>query len=384
MHRSALGLAVSFLLALVVACAPAAPSPTPPPPKPTEAPKPAPQPTPAPAKPAAPPTAAPAKPTEAPRPAAKPEDLKIPRPSGALTLKVGHPSTISFYDLPTQITHERLKADGWTIESVQFTRTDLNTQALSQGTVQLAISQLLDPLRVIERGGKIAWLMENNGGEFVMIAKNEIKDCKELEGKRFAIHGDTATTSLATKKYLENDCKVKANILVIPGGENRIVALRNDQIDATLVQLADWLNLDAQTPGRFHVIPTGGLYNISGAGLWANVEWLDKNREVATAYVAETLKTFRMIHANPKLLEEAVSKYVPDTPKEAIPRAIQAYREVIGAWPQNGGTPQMLDLAINFFTPLGELKPGLESAKLVRGDVLENALAMVGKVPSSR
>ena len=140
---------------------------------------------------------------------------------------------------------------------MEFTRTDFNTRALAQGTVQVALSQVLDPLRVIQGGGKLTFLMENNGGEFVLIAKRELKDCKALDGKRFAIHGDTATTSLA-KLWLLNECKVNPNVMIVPGGENRIVALQNNQIDGTLVQMADWLNLDAQR-GKYHIIDTGGV-----------------------------------------------------------------------------------------------------------------------------
>src|SRR5262245_47746686 len=184
-------------------------------------------------------------------------EVEVPKPKGNLNIQLGHPSTISFYDVPNEITHERLNKQGWNLKSVEFTRTDLNSQALAQGTVQLAVSQILDPLRAIEKGGKIAFLMENNGGEFVMIAKSEIKDCKGIDGKRFAIHGDTAPVALAGRLWLINECKIKPNVMIIPGGENRIVALQNNQIDATIVQLGDWLNLDSQKPGQFRIIETG-------------------------------------------------------------------------------------------------------------------------------
>ncbi|MBI4492062.1 MAG: ABC transporter substrate-binding protein [Chloroflexi bacterium] len=382
-------LLVAFMLAFsAIACAPAAPpSPTAAPLKPTEKPaataapaKPAEKPA---AKPAA--TAAPAKPAEKPteQPAIRPEDLKIPKPSGNLSLKVGHPSTISFYDVPTQITHERLKKDGWSIESVQFTRTDLNTQALAQGTVQVSIALSVDPLRVVEKGGKIKWLTENTPGEFVMIARKDIARCEDLSGKKFAIHGETSGTSLSAMKWIKDVCKASPTIIVVPGGENRIVALRNEQIDATLVQLADWLNLEAQAPGKFHVIVSGGPFNISGSGFWVNVDWLEKNRELATAYVAETLKTYRMIYATPKLLEDVVVKYVPDTKPEVVPATVKAYLG-IGAWPRNGGDTSMLKETIQFFTERDELKPGMEASKLVESSVLENALKIVGKVAGVR
>ena len=282
-------------------------------------------------------------------------EVEVLKPRGNLEIKLGHPSTISFYDMPAVMTQERLNSHGWNIKSVEFTRTDLNVQALAQGTVQIANSQVMDPVRAIQKGAKLFFVMENNGGEFVMVAKNE--DCKDTDGKKFAIHGEAATTSLAVKLWLLNDCKVKPNIMVVPGGENRIVALQNNQIDATLLQLGDWLNLDSQAPGRYHIIRTGSLFNISGSSFWANAEWLRKNEEVATAYFAELLKSFRMVHANPKIMEPVVAKYLPDMPKHIIAPTIKAYLEVVRAWPQNGGDTSILDEPIAF-VPKRAARPG--------------------------
>jgi ABC-type nitrate/sulfonate/bicarbonate transport system substrate-binding protein len=310
--------------------------------------------------------------------------VEVLRPKGNLEIKLGHPSSISLYDLPAVLTHERLNSNGWNTRSVEFTRTDLNVQALAQGTVQMSNSQVMDPVRATQKGAKLAFIMENNGGEFVMIAKSDIKGCKEIEGKRFAIHGEAATSSLAVKLWLLNECKVKPNMMVIPGGENRIVALQNNQIDATLVQLGDWLNLDSKAPGRFHIIKTGNLFNISGASFWANMDWLRKNEEVAIAYVAELLKTFRAVHANPKILEPLVAKHLPDMPKNIIPAAIKAYIEVVRAWPQNGGDTSILDDTVKFFTDNGELKSAVNTKELVEPKILAAALSKVGKVPGAR
>lgn len=311
-------------------------------------------------------------------------EVEVLKPRGNLDLKLGHPSTISLYDMPAVMTRERLNSHGWNVSSVEFTRTDLNVQALAQGTIQVANSQVMDPVRANLKGAKLLFVMENNGGEFLMIGKNEIKDCKDTDGKRFAIHGEAATTSLVAKLWLLNDCKVKPNIMVIPGGENRIIALQNNQIDATIVQLGDWLNLDAQAPGRYHIIKTGNLFNISGASFWATEDWLRKNDEVATAYFAELLKTFRMVHANPKILEPVVAKYLPDMPKNIIAPAIKAYIEVVRAWPQNGGDTSILDDTVKFFSQNGELKSGINTKEMVEPKIVANALNKIGRVPGVR
>jgi ABC-type nitrate/sulfonate/bicarbonate transport system substrate-binding protein len=311
-------------------------------------------------------------------------EVEVLKPKGNLEIKLGHPSSISLYDMPAVMTRERLNSNGWNVQSVEFTRTDLNVQALAQGTIQIANSQVMDPIRANQKGAKLVFLMENNGGEFVLVGKNEIKDCKDTDGKRFAIHGEAATTSLAAKLWLLNDCKVKPNIMVIPGGENRIVALQNNQIDATLVQLGDWLNLDAKAPGKYHIIKSGNLFNISGSSFWANVDWLRKNEDVAVAYLAELLKSFRMVHANPKILEPVIAKNLPDMPKNIIAPAVHGYLEVVRAWPQNGGDTSILDDTVKFFTDNGELKTAVNTKEIVDAKILAAALSKIGKVPGAR
>jgi len=247
-------------------------------------------------------------------------EVEVLKPKGNLEIKLGHPSTISLYDMPVVLTHERLNKNGWNVKSVEFTRTDLNVQALAQGTIQFANSQVMDPVRAIQKGAKLAFLMENNGGEFLMIAKNEIKDCKDTDGKRFAIHGEAATTSLAAKLWLLNECKVKPNIMVIPGGENRIIALQNNQIDATLVQLGDWLNLDSQAPGRYHIIRTGGLFNIAAPVIGPTSSGCEKTRRSRPIIALSCLRAFGWCMRTPRFSSRWLQSIFPICPNTSSPR----------------------------------------------------------------
>src|SRR5262249_16764032 len=86
------------------------------------------------------------------------------------------------------LTHERLNKNGWKVKSGEFARTDLNVQALAPGTIQVANSQVMDPMRDSKR----RQASFSDGEQWRRIshdAKNEIKDCKDIDGKRFAIHG---------------------------------------------------------------------------------------------------------------------------------------------------------------------------------------------------
>ena len=77
-------------------------------------------------------------------------EVEVLKPKGNLEIKLGHPSSISLYDMPAILTRERLNRNGWNVSSVEFTRTDLNVQALAQGTIQFANSQVMDPVRATQ------------------------------------------------------------------------------------------------------------------------------------------------------------------------------------------------------------------------------------------
>ena len=105
---------------------------------------------------------------------------------------------------------------------------------------------------------------------------------------------------------------------------------------------------------------------------------------MAIAYIAELLKTFRMVHANPKILEPMIAKHLPDMPKHIIAPAIKAYIEVVRAWPQNGGDTSILDDTVKFFTENGELKSAVNTKEIVDSKILAGALSKVGKVSGAR
>jgi ABC-type nitrate/sulfonate/bicarbonate transport system substrate-binding protein len=359
---------------VVVACTPAAPAPTAAPTaapaaKPAEASQPA----------AAP---APAAPVAKPAAAARPEDIVIPKPSGQLNLKVGHPSTLGPGDAPTYITHERLRQAGWQIEDVHFAGPQLNATALSEGAVPLSVAQYSFVLELVQRQNTIRYLMENNPGEFVLIARQDLATCQGLNGQRLAVQVPAGAFYTGLQRWLAA-CGSSANNLVIPGGENRVVALMNGQIEATQVQLADFLDLDARTPGRYTIVDTGDLYLMSGAAMWANKAWLENNQEIATAYVAETLKTFQMIADNPQLLENAIRTWVQDAEPAATEQLVTAYRKQ-GFWPVNGGSTTILAETIRRFELFGILQPGLTVESTVDPVPLQRALGIVGQVPGSR
>ncbi len=312
---------------------------------------------------------------------------KVPKPSGNLSFKIAETAHVSFSRLPAQVTRDRLNTKGWKIEVVKLRGTDLLVEAVSSGVVQFARFQILNALRSVQKGAKLSLLVEDRPGEFVMIARKEISQCDGLNGKRFAAHSRRSPYTVMSLKWMKDTCGAKPNMLFISGGENRVIALMNGQIDSTMVQLSDWINLNQQRPGEFPILMkfSEELPGLLGGVLVANRTWLAKNKDVATAYVAEILSTARGIASDSKPLEEAARKYQSKTEVKAFPLTYKTYKKDLGGFPQNGGlTSARIQASIDLFTELKLIKPGLTVDKVSNLNILEGALKIIGKASGKR
>lgn len=383
-------LAFTVAFALAAACAPATPSPTAVPAKPAATTAPAkPAATAASAKTEAKPAASPAAKTEA-KPAASPaaspaaKDVTVPKPSGGLAVKLGDTAALSYSDLGFALTADRLNKEGWKLERISFAQTELSVEALAKGDVSVTnvASNLI--MSAIQKGAKIAMIADAQANEWVVISKSELKGCADLNGKKVAYHSEGAVSTTMLKVWVDETCKGTPNYLVIAGSENRAVALANGQIDATPLKMSDWVKINLQNPGKFHLLTSfaEGLKDLSSEPYAINLDWLGKNRDLAVAWLAETLRTHRMMDANPKLLEEAAPRLLEEkiAPNE-LAEAIKAYQS-INMFPVNGGlTKQKVEGTIKFFSGRGGVAPGGTVEQMANFSVLDGALAIVGRVP---
>ncbi len=374
--------AAFVILAIATACAPAAPpAPTAAPPKPAATAAPTAQPA---TSPAASPAAKPAASPAATQAAARPEDIKVPKPSGNLNIKLGDTAALTYSDLGFALTAERLNKEGWKLERLSFAQTELSVEALAKGDVQFTNVASNLVMAAIQKGAKVTMVANAQANEWVVVSKADLKKCEDLNGKRVAYHSEGAVSTTMLKTWITATCKGTPQYLVIAGSENRAVALMNGQIDATPLKTSDWVRINAEQPGKFHLLVSfaEGLADLATEPYATNVDWLQKNRDVAVAFFAELLKTHRMLASNPKLIEEAAPRLLEEKidPK-ALPEAIRAY-QAIDIFPVNGGlTPKKVEGTIKFFEESGVLQPGLTVDKVADLSVLEDALKIVGRIP---
>jgi NitT/TauT family transport system substrate-binding protein len=308
-----------------------------------------------------------------------PADIRIPKPAGNLTIKISHPTTaFSFNALAALITHDRLRADGWTIQDSMLTNGELAVAAVADGTTNIGEGTIAQALVAAQTGKSLKWLVGENPTEFVIISKAEIQRCEDLNGKIFAINSAGSQYTAMSNQYMAA-CNAKpASTLTISGGDVRIVGMQNGQIDATYVQLPDWVTLNQQAPGKYRILVNFAESNkaVSGAAFYANGAWLAANRAVAIAYVAELLKTNRMTDRDPSLISAAAAKHMPNL--KFVPEMIEAYRG-LGWWPVNGAlTREAAAGSIKFYEDTKVLPPGVTVDQVVDFGIIEEALKLVG------
>lgn len=314
-------------------------------------------------------------------------ETRLPKPSGNLNIKIAETSGDSFSRLPARVTETRLNGEGWKIETVRLKGTDLIVEAVSSGIVQLARSQILDVLRAVQKGAKISLILEERPEEFIVIARKGITKCNDLNGKIYAIHSTSSPYAVTSAKWMADRCGAKTKTIVIAGGENRVAALMNGQIDATFVQLSDWINLNRQRPGEFPIVMkfSEELEGLMGGVMYANIPWLEKQRELATVYLAEVLLDIRKVATDPKPLEEVAKRYQTEEEFKTFPQTYEAYMRDLGGLPQNGGlSRERVQSSIELFTGLGLIKPGLTAEQVANMSVLDGALKKIGKVSAKR
>jgi ABC-type nitrate/sulfonate/bicarbonate transport system substrate-binding protein len=332
------------------------------------------------------PPAAVNQPAAAPAPVSQATETRVAKPNGNLAFKIGYSTDMQFVYLPIVITAERLNQAGWQIEHAFFAQTEVNTEAVAKNAVQLAFSASFSALQATQQGTRIPMVMEPVINAWTLVSRRELNTCEDLNGKRVAHHSEGAVNTAMVKTWVASTCRGTPNFMVIASSPGRANALMSGQIDATTLYLSDWIRVDLEQPGRFHVLKyfSEGVPDLSADMVIGNEDWLEKNRDVAVAFLAELLTTHRMLATNPRMLEEAGQRLVPELDANVLSQMIKAYQDIT-AFPKNGGlTPAKAAGTIRFFTDAGLLKPGLTIEQVSNLGPLNDALAIVGSVPGAQ
>lgn len=284
-------------------------------------------------------------------------------------------------DVPSLMAHELLTAQGYTIEVTAFTSADVETAALMQGALDIANGSMRTIWLGIGKGGNARTLMEQVADAWLLVAKLEIKTCGDLTGKRIAFTSSSSLNHALFDAYTQEYCPMlDYKPLLISSSENRAAALVAGELDASPLELADWIQQQEKAPDRFHVLFNFGqeMPELKTTGVYAHRAFSEQQPEAVRDYIRALLTVHRAIKDNPADLNKAAVKYLHLDPKTAETIA-QEYL-ALNLWDVNGGlTRGDVQYSINFFTKTKSIPEGLTVDAVADLSYLNEVLDEIGR-----
>lgn len=215
-------------------------------------------------------------------------------------------------------------------------------------------------------------------GDFVrmfwtLVGKNNIKSCEDLDGVRFGLHSPGGVSTAIFKSWFQQNCpdSIKPKIVYVEGSPNRFQGLLAGQLDATMLEVDDTLDLPAD---RFGIMVNFSkeLPEIEANTIYANDTFLKDHPDVAVNLLAAMSELAKEINADPSVMAGLIKKYKPELAKNADSIA-QAY--VDGDVFIEDGSMSMADLTktIELYQGAGAIKPGLTAEDIADRQYLEKA-----------
>jgi NitT/TauT family transport system substrate-binding protein len=252
---------------------------------------------------------------------------------------------------------DALNKNGYKIETQVLDQSELVTEGVSSGDFAFGSGANNSVLAAVEKGAKIKIVVTRVNNEWTMYAANSITDCAGLGGKNLAIHSQGAVSTAMVKNYVNTKCKgTEPNYVVIEGSPNRVAALLANQIDASPLELADAITIDAQASDRYHLLASfaADLPDLQTTSIYLNTDWATENPGSAVAMIKALLEQHRKIDGDPAYLKQIAQQFTGDSINaDTIDAATKKYVD-LKMFPTDGGLTQAnVDYTAGFFGPDG-------------------------------
>jgi len=281
------------------------------------------------------------------------------------TVRVALGDVVSEETLAFIIALERAKERGLDYELTSFAEEELAIQAIVSGQADVGIGT---PYSIIQKTKvPLRALFQISSLVFFPVVSTEYKSWQDLNGEPFTFHArGTATEAygdvIATREGIEFGQRS-----YVPGSQNRVIALLNGTINATILDLSNKNKVLEQAPDKFHVLP-GIDEKVSDEVLFANEEWIDNNMEAATILVEELMKLWREMNADPSIVEKerAARNLLADQPEEVLEEVPEYYEEGVeaGLWNPDGANAELARADFAFYVDAGQLEGPADSLKV--------------------
>lgn len=285
-------------------------------------------------------------------------------PAAAQPVQVALSDALAVDTIVVVIALERAKEKGFDYKLTSFAKEDLAIQAVISGQADIGIAT---PYAVMQKTkGTIKNLAQvSRLVFFTVVDKSAYKSWKDLNGQPITFHARGSGTEAIGNIMAKRQGITFGQRNYIAGSENRIVALMNGQIKATILDLANTNLLMQKAGDRFAVLP--GLDNpASDDTLFARTAWIEKNPQKVDLVVEEFVKLWDEMEKNPGVIEQERAKrgLLKDLPKEVVEETPKFYAMAVKAGVFKMGGLDAAKADLEFYAEAGQLQGPLESLKV--------------------
>jgi NitT/TauT family transport system substrate-binding protein len=280
-------------------------------------------------------------------------------------VRVALGDVVSVETLAFLIALERAKEKGLDYELTSFAEEELAIQAIVGGQADVGIGT---PYSIIQKTKvPLRNIFQVSTLVFFPVVSTEYKSWKDLNGQPFTFHARGTATEAYGNVIAAREGIEFGQRSYVPGSENRVVAMTNGTIKATILDLSSKNLLLKQAPDRFHVLP-GIEDKVSDEILFANENWIKEHGDAATTLTEELLKLWREMNKDPTVIEKerAARNLLSDQPAEVLSEVDSYYKEGVeaGLWNTEGASEKLAKDDFAFYVSSGQLEGPADTLKV--------------------
>jgi NitT/TauT family transport system substrate-binding protein len=277
---------------------------------------------------------------------------------------------------------KRAEKRGVEVEVSYLQSEDIAAQAVVSGQADIGVGT---PYALIQKvKAPIRMFYQMSQLRFHPVVNAEFyKDWKDLDGADIAVHGRGSGTEAIMQLMAKENGIEYNSVSDVPGSGVRAGALLEGRINASIVDYERRRLLEREAPGKFVFLPLPEI-NATDEALYANVNWLESEKEAVAILVEELINTWREINKDPSKIADLREKYnvLPDIEQVEVDELVPAFTQgvKIDLYPDNGASEAAVKEDFVFYTTSGSLEGDPDELKVEDYWYLEPVNAAVEKL----
>jgi ABC-type nitrate/sulfonate/bicarbonate transport system substrate-binding protein len=277
----------------------------------------------------------------------------------------------AFYQEAVERANEKYGYEG---EWVELTGSEVAVAGIASGEFHFGAGVAATVMAAQqEQDAQVTFIADFMRMLWTMTGKSDIEGCDDLDGVRFGLHSPGGVSTAIFNAWLAENCEgVEPEILYIEGSPNRLQGLLADQLDATMLEIDDTLELDED---QFHIIVnfSEDLPEIEANTVFANNTFLEEHPEVVENLLAEASALAAEVMEDPQVLADAIREYKPELADSADAIA-EAYVDAELFVEDGAMSEEDLTATIELYEVAGAIEDGLTFDQIADRQYLEAAL----------